>query len=252
MMDKYKSASVKSKWAKTKWMIRDQNLKQYIPETGIYRKASLKRFAKKYKLIYFKPDFGTGGFHIARIERIKMNKFLVKSNSGKSVAQSVDSLHQCLNKMAKGKSYLLQRGIDLKHSGGHPFDLRVMIQKSRGWVASAYFSKLGKRGKVATNYHQGGKLGYLEQTLRGAGYSKKDIAKTRKQLLKMGIHTGKCFDRHHKGFRELGLDVAIDRKNRFWILEVNTRPQFYPLKYMKNKTMYRTILKYGKEYGRKK
>jgi hypothetical protein len=48
-------------------------------------------------------------------------------------------------------------------------------------------------------------------------------------------------DRNRKGFRELGLDVAIDKRGRFWILEVNTRPQFYPLKHMWNKQLYQRI-----------
>lgn len=251
-MAKYKSASVKSKWTKTKWMLRDPGLKRYIPETAIYKKEALKRYVKKYRLIYFKPTGGTGGFNITRIERKNPNEFLVKNSSGKSIAHSVNTLHQRLHRSAKGRSYLLQQGIDLEQTGGRPFDIRVMLQKTKGWIVSATFTKVGKRGKVATNYHQGGKLGYLEQTLRGAGYTDKEIAEARKELRKMGTRTGKCFDRYRKGFRELGLDVAIDRKGRFWVLEVNTQPQFYPLKYMKNKTMYKKILRYGKTYGRKK
>jgi hypothetical protein len=251
-MGKYQSASVKSKWTKTKWMLRDPGLKRYIPETAVYKKSVLKRYCKKYKLLYFKPTDGTGGFNITRIERKNPDKFLVKSSSGKSIAHSLDALHHRLNRSAKGRSYLLQQGIYLEQTNGRPFDIRVMLQKTRGWTVSATFTKVGKRCKVATNYHQGGKIGYLEQTLRGAGYSEKEIAAARKELHKMGVRTGKCFDRHRKGFRELGLDAAIDRKGRYWVLEVNTRPQIYPLKYMKNKAMYKKILRYGKTYGRKK
>ncbi|MDF2671379.1 MAG: hypothetical protein K0R67_3685, partial [Paenibacillus sp.] len=36
------------------------------------------------------------------------------------------------------------------------------------------------------------------------------------------------------------------------ILEVNTRPQFYPLKDKKDKTLYYRILSYAKQYGRYK
>ena len=68
----------------------------------------------------------------------------------------------------------------------------------------------------------------------------------------MGVTVGNKFDQHLKGFRELGLDVAIDTEGIPWILEVNTRPQFYPLKNMKNKKLYNRIVSYSKQYGRTK
>ncbi|MGO4373811.1 hypothetical protein AB4Z21_24220 [Paenibacillus sp. MCAF20] len=37
-----------------------------------------------------------------------------------------------------------------------------------------------------------------------------------------------------------------------WILEVNTKPQFYPLKKLGDKTMYNRIISYAKQYGRTK
>ncbi|MNR59562.1 Tubulin-tyrosine ligase family protein [compost metagenome] len=72
------------------------------------------------------------------------------------------------------------------------------------------------------------------------------------ELKQLGVSVGHNFDQNFKGFRELGLDVAIDNKGKPWILEVNTRPQFYPLKNMSNRKLYKRIVDTGKQYGRTK
>ncbi|XEC92958.1 YheC/YheD family protein [Paenibacillus tarimensis] len=251
-MARYKSYSIKNKWIKTKWLNKDEKLKKFVPKTRLFNKIELIKMVEQYRMFYFKPTSGTGGQNISRVIRLNNRTFQIQKGSSKITVNSISSLYEKLKKSAKGKSYLLQQGIYLKSSNKRPFDLRVMMQKTkkRKWIATAIFSKIGKANKVVTNYHQGGRLSNLEDTLRGARYSKTRIAHTRNKLIRMGIDTGKCFDRHNKGFRELGLDVAIDNKGRSWILEVNTRPQFHPLKNMRNKALYRRIVRFGKQYGR--
>ena len=68
----------------------------------------------------------------------------------------------------------------------------------------------------------------------------------------LGVSVGQNFEQHNRRFRELGLDVALDAKGRPWILEVNTRPQIYPLKNMKNRKLYKRIVNIAKQYGRSK
>ncbi|MCZ8522321.1 hypothetical protein O9H32_22935 [Paenibacillus mucilaginosus] len=86
--------------------------------------------------------------------------------------------------------------------------------------------------------------------LKGAGIPKERRIRMKGQLKRMGSEAGRCFDRHRRGFRELGLDVAIDKSRRMWILEINTRPQFYPLKSFKDGRIYRRICRYARQYGR--
>ena len=155
----------------------------------------------------------------------------------------MDALYNKLKRFANGRSYVLQKGIQLATTNGKPFDIRVMVQKTdKGtWKSTAIFTKIGSKGKVATNYNQGGKIGYLSQTLSGAGYDLPMIKRIEAELKQLGVRVATNFDHQMDGFRELGLDVALDSAGKLWILEVNTRPQFYPLKNMKDKTMYRRI-----------
>ena len=91
----------------------------------------------------------------------------------------------------------------------------------------------------------------FKETMKGAGYSDSAIREVHRKLELLGESAGHCFDRHLDGFREIGLDVAVDREGRLWILEANTRPQYYPLKSV-DKSGYRRITEFAKKYGRVK
>jgi len=249
---KYKSTSIKSKWTKTKWLLKGANIRKYVPQTLLFSRSSLTEMVNKYATVYFKPTGGSGGFNIIRVTK-QDNGYQTQHNAVKTHYASLNRLYKGLKKRAKGTSYLLQKGIKLAKTKGKPFDIRVMVQKTdkEGWKSTALFTKVGKPGKVATNYNQGGSLEYFQKTLAGAGLSKAKIKRKEKELKKLGVSVGKLFDRRAKGFRELGLDVALESGGRAWILEVNTRPQFYPLKDKVDKGLYRRIISYAKQYGRK-
>ncbi len=252
MSRKSSSISIKSKWTKTKWLLSDRTLRRYVPETKPFNRASLARMTRRYAMVYFKPTGGTGGNGIARIVRIASGRFSVRKDWRTTKTTSVGSLYVRLKKIARGRSYLLQRGVHLRSSGGRPFDIRVTLQKARQgrWVPTVMFVKLGKPGKVVTNYHSGGKLALLGPTLRRAGFGKDRIGGYQRQLKVLGLQTARCFNRRSSRFKELGLDVAIDRRGRLWILEVNTRPGISALKTLRDKSLYRKMIRYAKNYGR--
>ncbi|MEW9702024.1 YheC/YheD family protein [Paenibacillus sp. SI8] len=250
---RYRSQSIKSKWIKTKWLIKHRKLKKYVPRTELFSNRTLHLMLSAFPTLYFKPTGGTGGAGIIRIKTID-GGYQIQHKSAKSFYTSKKGLYNKLRRFSKNRSFLLQQGIRLATTKGKPFDIRVMVQKrSNGtWESSAIFTKIGKPGTVATNYHQGGKIDYFPQTMAGAGYKNALIRRKKTKLEWLGSAVGNHFDRYKKGFRELGLDVALDVKGAPWILEVNTRPQFYPLKHLKDKRMYRRILSISKQYGRLK
>lgn len=250
---KYRSSTIKSKWIKNSWLLKQPNLRKHVPQTMLFNKKNLITMLDEFSTVIFKPTGGSGGVNIIRIKR-KKNGYEIQYHSVKTYYPTLGQLYGKLQRFSKKKSFLLQKGINLARTNGNPFDLRVMVQKTNkgDWKSTAIFAKIGNPGKVATNYNQGGKIGYIDETLSGAGYNKASIRQMKKVLEQLGVSVGRNFERHSKGMRELGLDVALDAKREQWILEVNTRPQFYPLKNMKNKKLYRRIVSYAKQYGRNK
>lgn len=249
----YKSTTIKSKWTKTKWLLKNADVRAYVPKTLRFNRRNLSMILSQYPTVYFKPTTGSGGFNIIRIKK-QGNGYQIQHNSEKNHCSTLEALYGKLKKHARKRSYLLQKGIHLATVNGNSFDIRVMVQKTNNgiWKSSALFTKIGKRGKVTTNYHQGGQIGYFKNTLSQAGFSYARVKRKEAELKRLGRSVGRIFDRHGSRFRELGLDVALDKTGNAWILEVNTRPQFYPLKHLKDKSMYRRITSYAKQYGRKK
>ncbi|SEG59473.1 YheC/YheD family protein [Paenibacillus sp. UNC499MF] len=250
---KYKSRIVSSKWKKTQWLLEDSYFRKYVPRTLRFNQKNLSAMLEDYSIVFFKPTIGSGGENIIRIRKTAKG-YLSQMKAAKTSYASKTHLYRDLNRFAGSKSYLLQKGIRLAKSNGNPFDIRVMVQKTRQgeWVSTALFTKIGKSGKVATNYNQGGTVRTFSNTMNGTDFSPAFTQQLESKLKRLGVAVGKNFDRHHKGFQELGLDVALDPKGKVWILEVNTRPQIYPLKAFKNKHLYDKILSYGKHYGRTK
>lgn len=249
----YRSTSIKSKWKKSTWLLKQSNLKKFVPQTMLFNKKNLISMLSTYHTVYFKPTGGSGGVNIIRIKR-KGKGYQTQLNTVKSTYSTIHRLYDELCRFSNKKSFLLQKGINLARTKGKPFDIRVMVQKTNkgAWVSTAMFAKIGKTGKVATNYNQGGKIGYIYPTMSGAGYNAVEIKRMESKLKELGISVGNNFDKYLNGFRELGLDVALDSSGKPWILEVNTRPQFYPLKNMKDKKLYKRIVSYAKQYGRLK
>ncbi|MPY18962.1 YheC/YheD family protein [Paenibacillus glucanolyticus] len=248
---KYKSSTIKSKWKKTQWLLEDSYFRKYVPVTLTFNKKKLSTMLGDYSNVYFKPTGGSGGNNIIRIRKTD-GGYQTQLNTKKTTYSSSSELYRELNRFAGKRPYLLQKGIRLAKSKGKPFDIRVMVQKtSQGkWVSTVLFTKIGSPGKVATNYNQGGSIGTFHKTMSGAGFNSAFIQKAESELKEVGVATGYNFDRHYRGFKELGLDVAIDSSGRPWILEVNTRPQVYPLKNLKDRSLYKRVLSYGKQYGR--
>lgn len=248
-----RSLSVACKWRKTQWLLKDDRLKHYVPNTEVFHDYTLELMLGKHDMVYLKPARGSGGKRIIRITKGEDGRYHVRRGKRKPRSfASIKAVYKHLKKIVKKKLYILQRGIRLEHTNGSPFDLRVMVQKdqNRVWKTTGLIAKIGSPGKVVNNYHQGGSLAPLDDTLRGADYSGWEIDRLESKLKRIGVHTGECFDQHRDGFRELGLDVAIDRSGKPWILEVNTRPAIRPLKQLKNSKMYRRIERLAKQYGR--
>ncbi|THF73693.1 YheC/YheD family protein [Cohnella fermenti] len=252
-MPAYRSVSFKSKWVKTKWLLADEALEEYVPWTLPFTAANLAKILSRHSTVYFKPTGGTGGRRIIRIAR-QGEQYTTKLRHTTRKHAGAEALQAYLSKKAASEPYLLQQEIPLVTVKGKPFDIRVMVQKTSegAWTSTALFMKIGKSGSVATNYNQGGKIGFFEPTLEDAGFRDDEIRRIRTELEELGESVGALFDRHKSGFRELGLDVALDNRGLLWILEVNTRPQFYPLKKMSDRTLYRKIVSYAEQYGRKK
>ncbi|HEY4429454.1 MAG TPA: YheC/YheD family protein [Paenibacillus sp.] len=255
MGKKFKSA-LTSKWIKTKVLMQSSKISPLIPETVKFSKANLKTMLLKYGMIYVKPEHGTYGNGVMKVEQSKNSQGIeYKYQSGTKIKTfgAYDAFYSSLKKTTRGRSYLIQRGIVLLKHGKHRFDIRVMVQLSpRGkWETTGLIGRVAEKGKIVTNYHNGGKLTAMEKLL-SPYLNEAQQAEMLRILRKLGEDTGRFYHKKYPGFKQIGVDVGLDKHMTPWIIEVNTSPDPYIFKHLPNKSMYRKVMAYRRANEKKK
>jgi len=252
---KLKSA-LTSKWIKTKVLMQSSEISPLIPETVKFSKANLRTMLLKYGMIYVKPEHGTYGNGVMKVEQSKDShgtEYKYQSGTKIKTFGAYDTFYSSLKKATRGRSYLIQRGIVLLKHGKHRFDIRVMVQLSpRGkWETTGLIGRVAEKGKIVTNYHNGGTLMSMEKLL-SPYLNDAQQAQMLKILRKLGEDTGRFYHKKYPGFKQIGVDVGLDKHMTPWIIEVNTSPDPYIFKHLSNKSMYRKVMAYRRANEKKK
>ncbi len=249
---------LKSKWSKTRLLQGEGALQKHIPTTKIMSKETLYAMLTSAGMVYVKPSIGSFGKGVMKVERIHSHfkrshiSYAYQLGANRQVFQEFDEMYQALKKEMRGKKYIVQKGIhSLKHQG-NLFDFRVVVQRSpKGeWEMTGIVGRIAQRGKIVSNGSQGGTLLPAHQLLQGyaggGGYSR-----IIRQLEQISLRTIRRMHKANPKIKELGLDIALDRELRPWILEVNLRPDHCLFAVLQDQSMIRKIIQYGAAYGRR-
>src|SRR5690606_8531121 len=101
-------SSHKCKWIKTKWLVEDDYMKQFVPETRQFTADNLADMLSNHASIYFKPTNGSGGARIVKISR-KEEHLSAKHGSTQRKFSSQEELLKWMNQFAGTRSFLLQQ-----------------------------------------------------------------------------------------------------------------------------------------------
>ncbi|QMV42526.1 YheC/YheD family protein [Cohnella cholangitidis] len=241
--------AVSSKWIKTKVLAGSSVLAAHVPETIRLTHSALNQSLNRYGMVYVKPETGSCGIGVMRIELSK-KKWIVHSGVDRIPFSTYQAMFRWLRENMHGEKYLVQRGIRVLRHGGRPTDYRVMIQKDTraGWKVTGMVARVAHPRKAVTNGSQGGSIFAAESMLQRTTGTK--AARLLKTFNRLAYATARRFAEAYPGMQELGLDIAVDDKHRTWILEVNTRPDPCPFTKLEDPSMLRNIVKVARGYGR--
>ncbi|SEC64105.1 YheC/YheD family protein [Paenibacillus sp. GP183] len=245
---------VHSKWAKTRAILKDSSsVVEYVPDTSCLNMESLRQMLNKYKMVYIKPNIGTFGKGVMRVEWNETAETPYSYQSGKHINSFVqfEPMFNSISKEIGDRKYLVQKGIDMLKFKGNRFDLRVMVQRTPNqyWESTGIIGRVGDPQKIVTNVHNGGSLQPIEVLL--SSYLDNDERKSFiAKLRRLGVQVAKAMRRSYKGIKEIGVDIALDTDLKPWILEVNTLPDPYIFRHLKNKQVFYKIRRYAKFYNR--
>jgi hypothetical protein len=243
---------VVSKWKKTEALLENKELREKIPETARMTKNILHSMLHEYQMVYIKPDIGTFGNGVMRVEWDSNAATAPYTYQLSEKAQSFllfDDMYKNIIKITKKRNYLVQKGIQLLKYQMRSFDLRVMVQKNlrNQWEATGWIGRVAHPKKIVTNYHSGGTLESVE-TLLGAYLEETEKKPFIRKIKRLGTKVAQQIQRRYPGIKGIGVDLAIDDQYKLWILEVNTLPDPYIFRRLNNKAVFGKIIRYVRAY----
>lgn len=242
---------VVSKWSKTSVLLADETIAAHIPLTRKLSHESLLAMLKQQGMVYVKPDRGTFGIGVVRVEAVGGDGYQYQEGMRIRTFATYDAMYQSLKQLIGKRTYLAQRGIHLLRHRRRRFDLRVMVQKNPAgrWETTGLIGRLAHPGKIVTNYHSGGTpLAFGE--LMATHLPQAEHRSYAARLEKLGVQVARRLQTAYPGLKEIGIDVALDTQLRPWILEVNTKPDPYIFRKLKDRRVFRKVYRYGLAYGR--
>jgi hypothetical protein len=231
------------KMKKYKEMLQRQELHPYLPETSWLTRRRTYKMLKSYSSIFVKPNTGSGGSGIIRAKR-KGKVYEVRCGQKRKYVRS-RSVYKAIKFYRKpSRRYLIQRGLRLAKYKGIIFDVRIYMQKPESeWMISGKVARVAAPRKFVTNYQKGGHAESLRKVLLTLYPNNiKKVESRLERIDKLSYTIAETLDEQHS-LRELGVDLAIEKNGRIWIIEANSKPGHMLFTQLRDKSNLRTIMK---------
>lgn len=247
------------KWGLHTFYSKDPKIRRLLPKTLVLNRASLRRLIKHYGSVYIKPNMEHMGKGIMKVWKSKHKYNLVRVNKARKQYADIKRLVKKVKKITRKKPHIVQKTIELAHYRGRPYDIRVMMMRNNQdkWSYTGMLAKVMGPSSIISNIRRGG--GYATTVGQALKKSVAPLTKKRKKLKRKLIKTSyricKRFNRY-KYSSQIGIDFAVDKRGRLWLIEVNfDYPSHGLFARLPDKSMYRLIkrtrAKYLKSKGRR-
>lgn len=236
-----------NKWDTYNILKKYPDLTPHLPDTILYRSSSdIETALQKHERAYFKPTGLSRGRGVFRLSRDPLDGYQVKyrnhPNNEVLYLTNLSDLDKLISKYGKiGKGYLIQEALQLSTFIGNPFDLRMLCQKDwRGtWQPSGIAVRIAASGSIITGPRSGGTVEEFPVVLKEVfNEDVTDETGLYQKFIKIGLAVAKAIDEQHGDCVELGLDMAIDKNRKIWIIEVNGKPLRVSLKKLNNPSIW--------------
>ncbi|GIP31218.1 YheC/YheD family protein [Paenibacillus sp. J2TS4] len=249
----YNSTTLVGKLKVYHYLAANHRVNKHLPYTVSFSKKNLKQMTELFRAVYIKPNVGSQGIGIYKVEKGE-GGFTLRSTKKLRQFTDIQALYRYLLRNKK-KKLLIQQAVRLERVQGNPYDLRAMVQrKPKGkWTCTGIVAKIGKPNKIVTNYHQGGKIVRMSRLFNQLQLTPEEGEERLRKIRGSALQIARVLSARKSGMREMGIDFAVDEESKqLMVLEVNSRqPQLYPIKPV-DRAMYNRMMSYARSYGRKR
>jgi len=250
-MKRRQSRHVGSKWVKTAAIERYRRLRRHVPETRKLSRTNLEELLNRYGMVYVKPDTGTYGKGVMKIGKLQGGGYYSREKDRTRYHGSREALYRAIAARSRGRRYLVQQGIHLLAYRGRLFDVRVMVQKNpqRKWETTGIIGRAARPSYVVTNYHSGGRPMDV-RTLLAPHLTVPQIRAMTARLSRIGRDAAAALGSVYPGVNMVGADIGVDARRNCWIIELNTSPDPYLFRFLKDRSVSRKVLRYARALKR--
>lgn len=219
------------KWETNEALSSFPEITPYLPNTTLF--DDYDTFARKltlYDCIFVKPVNGSQGRQILKIVKEDDGYIVYYSSFSQEISTFFKSsyiLHKRLKERLKKKPFIVQQGIDLiRFDGERPLDFRILCIKNEEsqWKVISSVARISPKERMVSNLAQGGEQKRPFDVLSELFDEK--LAKQYVRLMgELAVEVANLITESLDGlFGELGIDIALDKEGKLWIIEVNSKP----------------------------
>lgn len=208
-------------------LAKDPHLHSVLPATVPFHKQHLIKMLKTYPILYLKPTNGSLGKGIVRLVKTPKKIYYQSAKTGGTITLTFRSVAECVKVVAAriGKQpYLIQQGLNLATFTGRQLDFRVLAQKNRlgKWANTSTVARIANDKHIVSNLARGGMIRRAVDVLQEIQLVHKPSLQ---ELKKTALLIAQSFDKLADGhFAELGIDLALDKRGKIWLIELNSKP----------------------------
>ncbi|SDH39057.1 YheC/D like ATP-grasp [Alteribacillus persepolensis] len=229
-------------------------LRACLPETktlSLANKKQLFSFIHKHRHVYVKAVFGFQSKHIMKISKRKKGVYQYKYYQSKMRTGKAGKtkLLKKMKKYFKSQSLIIQKAVPLMNKHRRHFDIRVELNRTRDGTlkAAGYCIRQSKKGHFTTK--QSGKYPLAKYFRNKLNYSSKDVQNIIDHVDKLAKTAYEAIEEKYGPIAEMGIDMLLDRKGKFRIIECNLcsgkRTLYHAYGRERVKQSYTEILQYG-------
>lgn len=238
----------RDKWRIHSFLSRKKYFRPFLPQTQKFSQIDLERFLTTYGEVLIKPvngAFGNKIFVVKGRKRKKQVKYTERKIVMTAKMTAKDFYPFLLQRMGTTRSYLIQPYLPFQECNGSKYDLRVSVQKGKEgrWEITGIVARVAREDGIVTNVAQGGEaVSYYEVK----GLIQPEIMEGLKEL---SLSIAREIEQNQPQAADLGIDLAIDKENRIWLIEVNFCDERYAYRESGDLKMWYNSYRYPFEYA---
>lgn len=239
-----KSRPEMGKWRLWKFFAKNQRIRRYLPPTSLLSTKTLRVFLQRFRTVYIKPCGGQQGKGVIKAWKKGDRYIFVKEKGRKISCASAEQMYRTIKRQSPKRNHIVQRAIRLAEVSGRPFDIRLMMMRNAtgNWEYVGMMAKVAGKGSVITNLGRG--RGYALEAdkaiRRSVGFRGPKLKKLKHEMIRLGYRSCRRFD-DYKRYWQIGLDLAVDKQGRIWMIEENTGPAHSLFAKLRDKSVYRKM-----------